>query len=511
LDDLYKILGVKPNATADEIRERYHFLAQAFHPDKFSSLKQKRQAEEEFKLINSAYQILSIPEKRKRYDNRVRSTFPSSLNKTANNKKRQSDDTLRRAEEETSCKRSWEATAEREAARRRFQEDLAKREEQKRRSKEWIIANFANQKRAKLRGVDLRNTGLMNSNYEGANFEEADLSYSNLSGAFLCCANMVKVDLSNSKLIYSFLGSLNNFEPRGADLTMANLRKSDFRRANLHDVNFTNAIMEKANFANASLINANLTGADLRDANLTEANLAGANLTNTKLIGTNLQKAELTEADLSKAIIENANFEGVSYAENTLWPNNFNPQKAGAILTAIFYDGILIRNPEIVLAEQREHEKNKKKEIDDREKTWDHLNSCFSSETLCEFEYWSDFTLHNEENKRIGVNLTGCTTIELIGSEEKFHEIILRTDYLNEIEHFRYEYLWKYYLFNLVRKILENNDIEVAYNWLSSQCSMPKKSILGLEVAKVFGHYLLTFRPKYNEGIFEWSIKRATP
>lgn len=510
MDDLYKILGVKPNATIDEIRERFRFLAQAFHPDRFSSVKQKQQAEEEFKLINNAYQILSVPEKRKRYDSNRRNIYPSYSHKTADIKNRQAEHENQSAKEEKARKRAREEEIKREA-RQLAEEEIAKREEQKRRSKEWIIANFANQKRAKLRGVDLRNTGLMNSNYEGANFEEADLSYSNLSGAFLCCANMVKVDLSNSKLIYSFLGSLNYFEPRGADLTMANLRKSDFRRANLHDVNFTNAFMEKANFANASLINANLTGADLRDANLTEANLAGANLTNTKLIGTNLQKAKLTEADLSKAIIENANFEGVSYAENTLWPKNFNPKKAGAILTAIFYDGILIRNPEIVLAEQREHEKNKKKEIDDRDKTWDYLNSCFSSETLCEFEYWSDFTLHNEENKRIGVNLTGCTTIELIGSEGKFHEVILRTDYLNEIEQFRYEYLWKYYLFDLVRKILENNDIEVAFNWLSSQWSMPNKSILGLEVAKVFGHYLLTFRPKYNKGIFEWSIKRTAP
>jgi uncharacterized protein YjbI with pentapeptide repeats len=400
---------------------------------------------------------------------------------------------------------------EQEAAQKHAQEHLFTREEQKRRSKEWIAANFANQKRAKLRGVDLRNTALMNSNWKGANFEEADLSDSNLSGALLCCANMVRVNLSNSKLMYSFLGSLNYFEPCGADLTMAILRKSDFRRANLHDVNFTNAVMEKANFANATLINANLTGADLRDANFTEANLAGSNLTNPKLIGTNFQKADLEGANLSKANIENANFEGVSYAENTIWPINFNPKKAGAILTAILYEGNLIRNPEIVLSEQIEYEKNKKNEIDGQDKAWDHPNSCFSSEALNKFKYWSDFTLRDEENKRIGVNLTGCTTIELIGSAEKFHEIILRTDYLNEIEQAKDEYIWKYYLFDFVRNILERNDTEGSCDWLLSQWSMPKKTSLGLEVAKVFGHYFLTFRPKYEEGIFEWSIKRTAP
>lgn len=68
MDDLYSILDVSPGASLEAIKERFRFLAQAYHPDKFASPKHKRQAEERFKRINEAYRILSDPEKRAKYD-----------------------------------------------------------------------------------------------------------------------------------------------------------------------------------------------------------------------------------------------------------------------------------------------------------------------------------------------------------------------------------------------------------------------------------------------------------
>ena len=70
MEDYYSILGVSPTATSEEINERFRFLAQAYHPDKFSAEKQKRQAEEEFKKFNEAYQVLSNPARRLDYDRR---------------------------------------------------------------------------------------------------------------------------------------------------------------------------------------------------------------------------------------------------------------------------------------------------------------------------------------------------------------------------------------------------------------------------------------------------------
>ncbi|HOV93168.1 MAG TPA: DnaJ C-terminal domain-containing protein [Candidatus Kapabacteria bacterium] len=64
--DYYKILGVSKNATIDEIKAAYKELAKKYHPDKN---KQDPKAEEKFKEINEAYQVLSDKEKRAKYDN----------------------------------------------------------------------------------------------------------------------------------------------------------------------------------------------------------------------------------------------------------------------------------------------------------------------------------------------------------------------------------------------------------------------------------------------------------
>ncbi len=67
--DHYKILGVLPTSTTDEIRDRFRFLCQAFHPDKFPNRVFQRLAEEEFKVINAAHRVLSDPRKRPVFDN----------------------------------------------------------------------------------------------------------------------------------------------------------------------------------------------------------------------------------------------------------------------------------------------------------------------------------------------------------------------------------------------------------------------------------------------------------
>ena len=62
---LYEVLGVKRDASADEIRNAYRKLAKQFHPDLNPG---KPEAEARFKSISAAYDLLSDPEKRGRYD-----------------------------------------------------------------------------------------------------------------------------------------------------------------------------------------------------------------------------------------------------------------------------------------------------------------------------------------------------------------------------------------------------------------------------------------------------------
>ena len=63
--DYYEILGVKREAGEDQIRQAYRKLARKYHPDLNPG---DKAAEEKFKEINEANEVLSDPEKRKRYD-----------------------------------------------------------------------------------------------------------------------------------------------------------------------------------------------------------------------------------------------------------------------------------------------------------------------------------------------------------------------------------------------------------------------------------------------------------
>ena len=65
--DYYEILGVARDADAATIKSAYRKLARKYHPD----VNKTKEAEEKFKDINEAYEVLSDKAKRQRYDTKL--------------------------------------------------------------------------------------------------------------------------------------------------------------------------------------------------------------------------------------------------------------------------------------------------------------------------------------------------------------------------------------------------------------------------------------------------------
>lgn len=70
MKDYYKILNVSKNASQEEIKKSYRALCLSLHPDRQAgkSEQEKKEAEEKFKEVSEAYEVLSDPKKRQQYD-----------------------------------------------------------------------------------------------------------------------------------------------------------------------------------------------------------------------------------------------------------------------------------------------------------------------------------------------------------------------------------------------------------------------------------------------------------
>ncbi len=186
-----------------------------------------------------------------------------------------------------------------------------------------------------LAGVDLSGQTLngSNVNLSGANLKGANLSNINLYGVNLSKANLKRAKLTSANLTST------NLEQ--AKLIMSDLRFANFTSANLTKVQLSNTdisqvkISKETNLTEANLSQSNLNGLNLRQVKLMQANLSNADLSNTNLLWTNLEGAKLNGVKLQKAI----------YNAQTIFPQGFEPVKAGAYLIA---SGVSLKNISLV-------------------------------------------------------------------------------------------------------------------------------------------------------------------
>jgi BTB/POZ domain-containing protein KCTD9 len=213
-----------------------------------------------------------------------------------------------------------------------------------------------NSLRASLRhqhfeNIDLQGIDLNKGNLQSANFRHSILDHANFSEALL-----VNVDFTNANLIAANFerANLNISKLENADFSMAKLTKSSLRGAHAKGANFRYAKMGKSDLRTANAQGANLSGADLENSTLVFADLRNAFILGTKLTNADLSYAKLSGAFYSDKetlpevfeILKKLNFNyfGLdNYDRYTIFPNGFDPQKAGMLKIELIIDQLVER------------------------------------------------------------------------------------------------------------------------------------------------------------------------
>lgn len=132
-ENLYEILGVSETAPKDEIKKRYRKLVHVYHPDKHSSGISdvaKKQAEEKFKQISSAWATLGDDAKRAKYNESLRRMKEDS------ERQRRNEEERRRRRDEAAARVAEDARRREEERKRRAEAEKLAREAEARRTAE---------------------------------------------------------------------------------------------------------------------------------------------------------------------------------------------------------------------------------------------------------------------------------------------------------------------------------------------------------------------------------------
>jgi curved DNA-binding protein CbpA len=259
MEDYYSILGISLDASQDEIKSRFHYLAFIYHPDRFGDTVHRTKAEEDFKKICGAFDVLSNPGKRSDYD-KLRNT-------TSKDKK---------------INREYVEDLIFQAIKKGSRIDLSNKDLSclnlsKLFDKSMLYINFTN---TNLFRTNLSSNEFNESIFTGANFNQANLQYSIFH-------YIKKIDGCIFKG-----GHFHNTRFFLINLSGIDLSDCFFDGAIFYQTDLSRAILENSSFSESSLQEAKLDQANLSYTNFRKANMQGsslkhATLLNSSFLGTN--------------------------------------------------------------------------------------------------------------------------------------------------------------------------------------------------------------------------------
>lgn len=221
---------------------------------------------------------------------------------------------------------------------------------------EYGPANYSNMSfdKCDLSDIDFGSTDLSGSTFKGSYFYRTDFSQANLEGANFDGAIVTdsvvfpgNFDAKKHRLIPVQILNGNTSPWAASDGGVRGHLISMYEPPKYEIPNFVGENLSKNVFLGAWLPNSNMSGSDLSFSDFTASNLSSANLSNTKargvifydavltnadLFNADLQGADLRWTDLTGANLNKTNLQGSIYDFNTVWPDGFDPENAGAYL-----------------------------------------------------------------------------------------------------------------------------------------------------------------------------------
>lgn len=276
LEQHYKVLGLEPGASLEEVNQAYKDLVFIWHPDRVPQ-------ENERLVKKSVAKIQQINEARDSLRSYHRTHKKTKINRPATPKPYSA----------RSYYSDGNSAGNRETYSKRNQTQRTRETYRQRSQKTYSRPNYQQTKsREQAKPWDYRAYYSTSSNSRNSNSGETD-GYQDFRESSKNYGSNRQVESNYKRPYYKDL--------RGADLSRSNFKERDFSGRDLSQADLSYADLSDTFLHKIVLEEANLQGANLKGANLLQANLRKANLKEANLIGADLSGADLSGADLSGA------------------------------------------------------------------------------------------------------------------------------------------------------------------------------------------------------------------